>query len=71
MERQASPYLQDSRMRCGRICRIYARRNANTGATHPGDVSIDDNICHIPYTLLPLVVLVAVCAVAAVVALLP
>ena len=66
-----SPCLEDIRIRCGRICRIYALRNANTAATHLGDVSIHDKISHIPHTLLPLVVLVVVvvvCAVAAVAA---
>ena len=65
-----SPCLEDIRIRYDRICRIYALRNANTCATHPGDVSIHDKIYHIPHTLLPLVVVVmaVVCAVAAVAA---
>ena len=69
-----SPYSVDTRILCGRTCRIYVRRNASTDATHPGDVSSPDKTCRIPHTLLPLllvlvvvvVVLVLVRAVAAV-----
>ena len=66
-ERPASPYPEDSRILCGRTCRIYVRRNASTDATHPGDVSTSDKTCRIPHTLLPLLLVLVVLVVVMVV----